>query len=89
MKPISLQVTYRKGRPFAAYIFLDRPLGQKVVRSAEVAPEIVVDFAEDGQPIGVEIVSPVATSVDEILSVFDTLGVGPPELSELAPLVAA
>ena len=89
MKPISLQVTYRKGQPFAAYISLDHPLGQKVVRSAEVAPEIVVDFAEDGQPIGVEIVSPVATSVDEILAVFDTLGVGRPELSELAPLVAA
>ena len=39
--------------------------------------------------IGVEIVSPDATSIDEILSVFDTLGLGRPDLSELAPIVAA
>ncbi len=89
MTSISLQVTYRKGRPFAAYIYLDHPPGQKIVRSEEVAPEIVVDFDGDAQPIGVEIVSPDATSIDEILSVFDTLGLSRPDLSELAPLVAA
>jgi len=89
MKHISLQVTYRKGRPFAAYIYLERRPGQKVVRSEEVAPEIVVDFDEDSQAIGVEIVSPDSTSVDEIFSVFDKLGLGRPDLSELAPLVAA
>lgn len=89
MNSISLQVTYRKGRPFAAYIYLDDPPGQKIVRSEEVAPEIVVDFDGDAQPIGVEIVSPDATSIDEILSVFDTLGLSRPDFSELAPLVAA
>lgn len=89
MSSISLQVTYRKGRPFAAYIYLDHLPGQKIVRSEEVAPEIVVDFDGDAQPIGVEIVSPAATSIDEIFSVFDTLGLNRPDLSELAPLVAA
>ena len=89
MKPISLQVTYRKGRPFAAYIHLDRQHGEKIARSEEIAPEIVVDFAPDERPIGVEIISPDVTSVDEILAVFDKLGVGRPELVELAPLVAA
>ncbi len=89
MSSISLQVTYRKGRPFAAYICLDHLPGQEIVRSEEVAPEIVVDFDGDAQPIGVEIVSPDATSIDDILSVFDTLGLSRPDLSELAPLVAA
>ena len=89
MKPISLQVTYQNGRPFAAYISLARRPGEKSARSQEVAPEIVVDFARDGRPIGVEIVSPDATPVDEILAVFDRLGLGRPDLSELAPLVAA
>ena len=86
---ISLQVTYRKGQPFAAYIYLDHAPGQKAVRSEEVAPEIVVDYDGDERPIGVEIVSPGATSVDEILAVFDELGLSRPDLSELAPLVAA
>jgi len=89
MKPISLQVTYRKGRPFAAYIYLDRRPGEKTARSEEVGPEIVVDFAADGRPIGVEIISPDVVGVEEILSVFDKLGVGRPELAELAPVVAA
>ncbi|MCH7530204.1 MAG: DUF2283 domain-containing protein [Gemmatimonadetes bacterium] len=86
---ISLQVTYRKGQPFAAYICLDHAPGQKAVRSEEVAREIVVDYDGDERPIGVEIVSPGATSVDEILAVFDELGLSRPDLSELAPLVAA
>ena len=49
----------------------------------------MVDYDGDARPIGVEIVSPDATSVDEILSVFDVLGLSRPDLSELAPLVAA
>jgi uncharacterized protein YuzE len=89
MKGISLQITYRKGRPFAAYIYLDRRPGEKSVRSEELGPEIVVDFAADGRPLGVEIVSPDVTPVEDILKVFDRLGLGRPEASELGPLVAA
>lgn len=89
MHPISLQITYRKGRPFAAYISLDRRPGDKSVRSEEMAPEIVVDFAADGRPLGVEVVSPDATPLEQILSVFDKLGLGRPDPAELSPLVAA
>jgi len=89
MNSISLQITYRKGRPFAAYITLDRLPGEKSARSEEMAREIVVDFASDGRPLGVEIVSPDVTSLEEILSVFDRLGVGRPDPAELSPLVAA
>jgi len=89
MNPISLQITYRKGKPFAAYITLDRRPGEKTAHSEEMAPEIVVDFASDGRPLGVEIVSPDATPLEEILSVFDRLGVGRPDPGELSPLVAA
>lgn len=88
MKPIFVQVTYRKGRPYAAYIHLERGPGQKSVRSEELAPEIVVDFDADARPIGVEIVSPDATSIDEILAVFDQLGLTRPAPAELAPLAA-
>ncbi len=89
MTGISLQITYRKGRPFAAYIHLDRRPGERSVRSEELGPEIVVDFAADGRPLGVEIVSPDVTPIEDVLKVFDRLGLGRPEASELAPLVAA
>jgi len=89
MMPISLQITYRGGRPFAAYIYLDGAAQGVVHRSQEIVPEIVVDFDVDSKPVGVEIVSPEATGLDEILSVFDSLGLARPERQELNPLVAA
>jgi hypothetical protein len=89
MKPISLQVTYRKGRPSAAYIYLDRRPGTKSARTAELSPDIVVDFAPDDQPIGLEIVDPESVTVENILAVFDQLGLARPDSSELAPLEAA
>ena len=89
MNAISIQITYQKGRPSAAYIYLQRRQGVKTARSEEVAPEIVVDFDEDDHAIGVEIISPENTGVEEILSVFDKLGLGRPELTDLGPLIAA
>ena len=82
------QVTYREGRPLAAYIHLDRRSRERSVRSEEVAPEIVVDYSADGRPLGFEIVSPEVTSIEDVFRVFDELGLGRAEASELAPLVA-
>lgn len=83
-----LQVTYRKGRPFAAYIHLGQGARQRSIRSEEFAPEVVVDFGAEGRPLGMEIVSPEVTSVEDVLKVFDQLGLGRPQAGELAPLVA-
>ena len=89
MNTISLQVTYRKGRPFAAYIYLSRRPGDKSVRTEEITSDLLVDYAEDGRPLGIEIVTPEAVPTEEILSVFDRLGLGRPADDELAPLRAA
>jgi hypothetical protein len=89
MQSISIQVTYRRGRPFAAYIHLGHQSGEKAARSEEVAPELVADFAADGRVLGVEVISPGATTVDDIFDVFDKLGLVRPTALELAPLVAA
>jgi len=53
-----LVITYRRGRPLAAYYHLPRRGGQKSARSTEYEPGIVVDFSLKGVPIGVEIVTP-------------------------------
>jgi len=89
MSSISLQVTYRKGRPSAAYIYLDRPLGVRSARNAELSPGIVVDFASDDRPLGLEIVDPESVTIADILAVFDRLHVARPDVRELAPLKAA
>lgn len=50
-----LQVTNRAGRPLAAYYYRPRRPGQKSYRSREAATGLVVDYARNGQPIGIEL----------------------------------
>ena len=76
MKTVSLQITYRKGKPFAAYIYLSRQHGQKSARTEAVTEDLLIDYAQDGTPLGIEIVSPGIVDIDEIQSVFDRLGLG-------------
>jgi hypothetical protein len=84
-----LEVTYRKGKPFAAYLYLPGSAGAKSARTESVGEGLVVDFSSDGSPIGLEITAPGRISLDEINSVLTRLG--QPSLSpkELAPLAAA
>jgi len=89
MEAISLQVTYRRGEPFAAYIYLDREPGEKVKRTVEVTSDLLVDYGEDGRALGIEVITPEVVEVEEILKVFDNLGLGRPAETELEPLRAA
>lgn len=84
-----LQVTYRNGKPLAAYLYLPRPAGSKSARTESVGQGLVIDFASDGSPIGLEITAPGRVSLDEINAVLSRFG--QPHLSpnELAPLAAA
>ena len=71
MKSISLQITYRKGKPFAAYIYLASKHGQKSVRTEQVTQALLIDYAENGTPIRIEIPSPGEVHIDEIQRVFE------------------
>lgn len=63
----SLQVTYRKGRPFAAYLHLSHQTGEKSAKTVASADGLlVVDYAKDGTPIGVEITAPRAVPLDRL-----------------------
>ncbi|MBK9129818.1 MAG: DUF2283 domain-containing protein [Phycisphaerales bacterium] len=57
MRHSYLEVTFRKGRPLAAYCYLPRQDGDRTVPTDEVGG-LVVDFATDGRPIGIEITTP-------------------------------
>ena len=54
MKHSYLDVTYRKGRALAAYLYRPRRDGDTSHRTEQVAGGLIVDFAADGRPIGIE-----------------------------------
>ena len=58
MKEPYLEITFRRGRPVAAYYYLPRHPGQKSYRSIRVEPGMVVDLGRGGKPIGIEITVP-------------------------------
>jgi len=56
-------VTFRHGRPIAAYYCLPREAHQKSARTRRVEPGLTIDFTADGQAIGIEITAPVKVSL--------------------------
>ncbi len=86
----SLQVTYRKGRPFAAYLHLSHTTGEKSARTV-ATPDglLVVDYNSAGQPVGVEITAPQAVSLERLNELLSTLGQVPLADHEFRPVRAA
>ena len=63
----SLQVTYRKGKPFSAYLHLSHQTGEKSARTVPSADGLlVVDHGQNGKAIGVEITAPSAVPLDRL-----------------------
>ena len=89
MTGMSVQVTYRRGKPFAAYIYLRRAAGLTSKRTERLSDDVLIDYDQDGSPLGIEIVSPSVVSIDEINAAFDRIGVARPEPRDLKPLSAA
>jgi uncharacterized protein YuzE len=89
MNTAFLEVTYRQGKPIAAYYYLPRPEGQRSARTRRVDPGLLIDFAKDGRPIGIEITAPSVLSVAMFNRVLRDLGFPPVKRQEIAPLIAA
>jgi uncharacterized protein YuzE len=89
MKQQYLEVTYRKGKPLAAYLYLPRQLEDRSARCEKVGEDLVIDFTADGRPIGLEIVNPTAVTLAEINAVLERLQQPPMAAGDLAPLAAA
>jgi len=84
-----LEVTFRHGRPLAAYLYLPRRPGQKSYRTSRVEPGLVIDFSRSGKPIGIEITAPGKVSVAALNRVLRQLGMPTVTRDDLAPLWAA
>ncbi len=89
MKQPYLEVTFRHGRPIAAYYYLPRGANQRSVRSRRGEPGLVIDFAADNQAIGIEITTPSMVSLAALNGVLRELGQSPASQADLAPVIAA
>jgi hypothetical protein len=93
MERPDLEVTFRKGKAFAAYLYLARDLagtkGMKVARSSERQHGLIVDFNAEGDPLGVEITAPSLVELDELNELLRELHAEPLTPTDLAPLLAA
>ena len=89
MRDRYLEVTFRHGRPIAAYYHPPRGADQKSVRTRRVEPGLIIDFAADGQAIGIEITIPDRVSLAGLNAVLQELGHAPASEAYLAPVLAA
>ncbi len=89
MKDRYLEVTLWHGRPIAAYYYLPPSTDQKSVRTRRVEPGLVIDFAVNGQAIGIEITTPSLMSLAVLNAVLQELGHTPASEVDLAPVLAA
>ena len=86
-KDIYLEITYRHGKALAGYLYLAKS-ADEVARSRKAAPGLVVDYADDNQPVGIEITSPSTVSVQDINDLLTELHQQTLGKEELAPLLA-
>jgi uncharacterized protein YuzE len=84
-----LEVTFRHGRPLAAYYCLPRCPKDKSHHTERVEPGLVIDFRRDGKPIGIEILAPEKLTLTVFNRVLRDLGLPTLKRVDLAPLRAA
>ncbi len=83
-----LEITYRHGKPFAAYLYLPRLANDRSARTERRGP-LLIDYSADGRAIGMEFTSFTgidAATVNHVLRDLDQETVAP---TDLAPLTAA
>ena len=86
----SLQVTYRKGKPFSAYLHLSHQTGERSART--VASDdglLVIDYGQQGKAIGIEITAPSAVPLDRLNRVLADLAETPLSAHDYMPVRAA
>jgi len=80
-----LETTYRNGRPFSAYYYLPR-VGNETVAVSRLSGNLVIDFAADGRPIGIEMPGVVDTTAAELRVALAAAGMPQAAEDELRPL---
>jgi uncharacterized protein YuzE len=83
-----LEITYRKGKPFAGYLYLSDTRPQEPCRTEEVRPGVLVDTAADGEVLGIEFLSPGSVTPEDLQAIARRLrGIKFPA-EDLSPIMA-
>ena len=84
-----MEITFRNGRPLAAYLYLPGRAGAKSASTVQIGNGLLVDYEAEGNPIGLENTAPTNVTTDQINDVLKDLNVPLLEPEALAPLQAA
>ena len=88
MRDRYLEVTYRHGKPLAAYLYLPRNPGDVSSRTVKHAEGLLIDFAADGRAIGIEITAPSHISLEALNRALAAANQAPATADDLGPLAA-
>ncbi len=81
-----LEITFRKGQPLAAYLYLTKTKRTQSLKTIKIDEDLIADYDQNDVPVGLEIVSPKTTSIQQIKDALEKLHVEPISEDELAPL---
>jgi len=84
-----LEVTYRKGKPFAGYLYLSDARPRVPCRTEEVRPGVLIDIGDDGEPLGIEFLSPGSVTLDDLRAIEARLSGAHLEWQDLSPILAS
>jgi hypothetical protein len=82
-----LEITYRRGRPVAAYFYLPRRPGDASARTVAGEAGLVTDYSADGRPIGIEITSPSILTLPSLNAALAAAQQPPAAPDDIAPLL--
>jgi len=82
-----LEITYRGGKPVAAYFYLPRLAGDTSARTLVGEGGLVTDYAADGRPIGIEITSPSNLTLPLLNAALTAAQQPPAAPDDIAPLL--
>jgi hypothetical protein len=89
MKHRYLEITFRRGKPFGAYLYLPRNPPAKAASTVDEGRGLLVDFDRDRSPMGIEITAPALVTIADVNAILGRLGLATVPPSEWAPLRAA
>jgi hypothetical protein len=89
MKHRFLEVTYRKGKPLAAYLYLVRQQGDTSTRTERHPTGLIIDFTADNRAIGIEITVPSRISLADMNAALAAAKQEPISADDIAPLLSA
>ena len=81
-----LEISYRNGKPFVGYLYLQRRT--KVAKSRQKG-QLVIDLDAGGGVLGIELLAFDPATIATLQAELQSLGLGAVAESELRPLLAA